>query len=102
MRTRRAPGFVLSLGLLFAARPAAAIVSDIELPRESPVGRVSQQVGLTEISVEYGSPAVHGRKIWGGVVPFDQLWSLGSYQATKIRFSRPVAIADRPVPAGTY
>ncbi|MES1206375.1 MAG: DUF2911 domain-containing protein [Pseudomonadota bacterium] len=102
MRTRRAPLSVLWLGLIFAPRPAAAIVSDIELPRESPIGRVSQQVGLTEISVEYGSPAVRGRKIWGGVVPFDQLWSLGSYQATKVHFSRAVAIGDRPVPAGSY
>ncbi|HVT10112.1 MAG TPA: DUF2911 domain-containing protein [Polyangia bacterium] len=102
MRTRRAPSTVLWLGLIFAARPAAAVLSDIELPRASPLGRVSQQVGLTEIAVEYGSPAVHGRKIWGSVVPFDQLWSLGSYQATKVHFSRAVAIGDKPVPAGTY
>jgi Protein of unknown function (DUF2911) len=102
MRTRRAPVSVLWLGLTFAARPAAAVVSDIELPRESPVARVSQQVGLTEITVEYGSPAVHGRKIWGSAVPFDQLWSMGSYQATKVHFSRAVAIGDKPVPAGTY
>ena len=90
----------LALGL--AARPATAIVSELELPRESPVGRVSQQVGLTEISVEYGSPAVRGRKIWGNLVPYDQLWSLGSYQATKVHFSRAVVIGDKPVPAGSY
>jgi tetratricopeptide (TPR) repeat protein len=97
MRTR-----AVLFALLFAARPAGAIVSEIELPRESPVGRVSQQVGLTEIAVEYASPAVRGRKIWGSLVPFDRLWSMGSYQATKVRFSRPVVIGDKPVPAGTY
>jgi tetratricopeptide (TPR) repeat protein len=105
MRTRIVSTAALSLSLLglpLLARPAAAVVSEIELPRESPVGRVSQQVGLTEISVEYGSPAVHGRKIWGGLVPYDQLWSMGSYQATKVRFSRAVVIGDKPVPAGTY
>lgn len=103
MRTgNRFAAAALSLGLLFAARPVAAVVSEIELPRESPVGRLSQQVGLTEISVEYGSPAVRGRKVWGTVVPYDQLWSMGSYQATKVRFSRPVVIGDRPVAAGTY
>jgi hypothetical protein len=81
--------------------PAAGL-GGLELPRESPVGKVSQQVGLTEIAVEYGSPAVKGRKIWGNVVPYDKLWSLGAYQATKIRFSRDVTVADKPVPAGTY
>jgi tetratricopeptide (TPR) repeat protein len=91
-----------SLSLALAARPAAAIVSELELPRESPVGRVSQQVGLTEISVEYGSPAVRGRKIFGSVVPYDQIWSLGSYQATKVHFSRPVFVDNKSVPAGTY
>src|SRR5579884_480732 len=78
MRTKPLFAAVLSLGLLFAARAvAAAVVSDIELPRESPLARLSQQVGLTEIAVEYGSPAVRGRKIWGAVVPYDRVWSMG-------------------------
>jgi hypothetical protein len=90
------------LGLAPAARPAAATLAELDLPRESPVGKVSQQVGLTEIAVEYGSPAVKGRKIWGAAVPYDKIWSLGGYQAPKIRFSRDVTVGDRPVPAGTY
>ncbi len=103
MRTKPLFAAVLSLGLLFAARAvAAAVVSDIELPRESPLARLSQQVGLTEIAVEYGSPAVRGRKIWGAVVPYDRVWSMGSYQATKVRFSRSVVIGEKPVEAGTY
>jgi hypothetical protein len=84
------------------APPASTPVTNLDLPRESPVGKVSQQVGLTEIAVEYGSPAVKGRKIWGAVVPYDKLWSLGAYQATTIRFSRDVTVGDKPVPAGTY
>jgi hypothetical protein len=88
-------------GALAVAAPAVGMIN-LELPRESPVGRVSQQVGLTEISVEYGSPAVKGRKIWGALVPYDKLWSLGSYQATQIKFSRDVIVGDKPVPAGTY
>src|SRR5450432_2541995 len=95
----------LSSTLGFALVPTAqawAGVADLDLPRESPVGKVSQQVGLTEIAVEYGSPAVKGRKIWGAVVPYDKLWSLGAYQATKIRFSRDVSVGDKTVAAGTY
>ena len=41
----------------------------LQLPRPSPAGKVSQTVGLTEITVEYSSPAVKGRKIWGALVP---------------------------------
>jgi len=106
---RIAPALALSTAI-FALAPAAPqaraatglTVANLELPRESPVGKISQQVGLTEIAVEYGSPAVAGRKIWGALVPFDKLWSLGAYQATKIRFSRDVSFGDAKVPAGSY
>ena len=106
---RTTPAFTFSAAILVAAfgsapaRGAAGLaVASLELPRESPVGKLSQQVGLTEIAVEYGSPAVAGRKIWGTLVPFDKLWSLGAYQATKIRFSRDVSFGDARVPAGSY
>ncbi|HVZ87106.1 MAG TPA: DUF2911 domain-containing protein [Polyangia bacterium] len=104
MRASRPALFLAATLGLGLARSAAAepATDDLQLPRESPIGRVSQQVGLTEIAVEFGSPAVGGRKIWGGLVPYDKLWSLGAYQATKIRFSRDVTFGDKLVPAGTY
>jgi tetratricopeptide (TPR) repeat protein len=93
----------MALGAGLASAPAAATaLATLDLPRESPVGKVSQQVGLTEIAVEYGSPAVAGRKIWGALVPFDRLWALGGYQAAKVRFSRDVTFGDKAVPAGSY
>ncbi len=105
MRTARPLSFTAAVVAVLGAGPAAAAapaLPSLELPRESPVGKVSQQVGLTEIAVEYGSPAVAGRKIWGALVPFDKVWSLGAAQATKLRFSRDVTFGDKPVPAGTY
>jgi hypothetical protein len=85
-----------------AAPSPTTSVPQLDLPRESPVGKVSQQIGLTEIGVEFASPAVKGRKIWGAAVPYEKLWSLGGYQATKVRFSREVTVGDKPIPAGTY
>jgi hypothetical protein len=79
-----------------------ASAQPLELPRPSPLAKVSQMVGLTEISVEYSSPAVKGRKIWGGLLPAGELWRTGANAATKITFSKDVTIADKPVPAGTY
>jgi hypothetical protein len=74
----------------------------VELPRPSPNARMTQTVGITDITIDYSSPAVHGRKIWGALVPFDKLWRAGANLATKITFSRDVVIDGKPVPAGAY
>jgi hypothetical protein len=77
-------------------------MADLDLPRPSPSAKVSQVVGLTEVAVEYSSPAVKGRKIWGDLVPYDKMWRTGANQATKISFSKDVVFAGKPVPAGSY
>jgi hypothetical protein len=74
----------------------------LELPRPSPLARVMQQVGLTEVTVEYSSPAVAGRKVYGELVPFGELWRAGANAATKVTFSRDVKVGGQDVPAGTY
>ena len=81
---------------------AGAARADLDLPRPSPFAKVSQVVGLTEIIVDYSSPGVKGRKIWGGLVPYDQMWRAGANTATKVTFSKDVTFAGKPVPAGTY
>ena len=81
---------------------ATAARADLDLPRPSPFAKVWQVVGLTEITVDYSSPGVKGRKIWGGLVPYDQMWRAGANQATKVTFSRNVTFAGKPVPAGSY
>lgn len=81
---------------------ADSVRAELELPRLSPLARVSQRVGLTDIEVEYGSPGVKGREIWGGLVPYDKLWRTGANAATKVSFSRDVLVAGKEVPAGTY
>ena len=74
----------------------------LDLPRPSPKGSVTQTVGTTEVTVTYSSPGVKGRKIWGEVVPFDQLWRAGANECTKATFSTAVSIEGKPVPAGAY
>jgi hypothetical protein len=84
------------------ALTASVARADLELPRPSPFAKVTQDVGLTTITVDYSSPGVKGRKIWGNVVPFDKMWRTGANQATKITFSKDVTFAEQAVPAGTY
>ncbi|HOD32278.1 MAG TPA: DUF2911 domain-containing protein [Holophaga sp.] len=71
-------------------------------PKLSPKASVSQTIGTTTVSLEYHRPAVRGRRIWGDLVPFGKVWRTGANEATTIRFSDPVRIGGRPVPAGAY
>jgi hypothetical protein len=81
---------------------AATAHAQIDLPRPSPVARVMQTVGLTEITVDYSSPGVKGRPIWGALVPYGEIWRTGANAATKITFSKDVSVAGTKVPAGSY
>ena len=89
----------MTASLALAPAPARA---ELELPRPSPGAKISQEVGLTQITVDYSCPAVKGRKIWGALVPFDKIWRTGANAATKITFSKDVTFVDHPVPAGSY
>jgi hypothetical protein len=81
---------------------SAAFAQKLDLPAKSPAAKLTQTVGLTDITIEYSSPAVKGRKIWGALVPYKEVWRTGANQATRFTFSKDVIIADKPVPAGTY
>lgn len=84
------------------AAPVAVAQTVPEVPVASPVARVSQRVGVTDFTVAYSSPAVKGRTIWGGLVPYDQLWRTGANAATTLEASRDFTFAGKPVKAGTY
>jgi Protein of unknown function (DUF2911) len=91
--------FCLAGVLAGVSSPARA---ELDLPRENPPARLFQQVGLTDIAVDYVSPAVKGRKLWGGAIAYGQPWGFGGHQAPKVRFGRDVTVGDKLVPAGTY
>lgn len=88
------------LAVLLAAIPAFA--QQLELPRPSPSAKITQTVGLTDVTVEYSSPGVKGRTIWGQLVPYDQVWRAGANATTKITFSKDVIVGSTPVKAGSY
>jgi hypothetical protein len=96
-----------SLSCLIAALAALVFVSttraqQLDLPRPSPKATVSQTVGLTDVTITYCRPGVKGRVIWGGLVPYDQVWRTGANEATTITFSDDVTIEGTNLPAGTY
>jgi hypothetical protein len=96
-------------GCCFVAIAAAAMVSRaawaqsaIELPAPSPKARVEQRVGITDLSIDYSSPGVKGRKIWGEVVPYDKVWRAGANAPTKLTVSRDFSFGGTAVKAGSY
>lgn len=73
-----------------------------EKVRLSPKAEVMQVVGFTEVRIIYSRPGVKGREIWGGLVPYNQVWRAGANEATKFIFSTDVYIEGKLLKAGSY
>jgi hypothetical protein len=105
-------GFFLSLSkfnimkkLIFSLALAVSVhafAQQYNIPAVSPRQTVEQQFSVTKISVEYGRPAVKGRKVFGELVPFGQVWRAGANEATKITFGQEVLFGGQKVKKGTY
>lgn len=94
-------GSVYAVVALFSASLAMAQAAP-ELPQPSVKAKVEQRVGVTDFAVDYSSPGVKGREIWGALVPYDQLWRSGANAATKLTASRDFSFGGVAVPAGSY
>ena len=81
---------------------ASAVAYGQELPAASPAASFKQRVGLTDVEVSYARPSMRGRKIFGGLVPYDALWRTGANQSTLITFSTSVVFCGVSLPAGKY
>lgn len=54
------------------------------------------------IKINYHSPGVRKRVIWGGLVPYDEVWVTGAHDATTIEFSKTLIAGGKEIPAGKY
>jgi hypothetical protein len=86
--------------LLLAA--SVSFAQQIQMPQASPSAKISQQVGLTNVTVDYSRPSTKGRKIFGELVPFGEVWRTGANGATILTFSTEVTVGGQKVPAGSY
>lgn len=100
-----------SLILLFRSALIAAILlpltsvlaqQQLTPVRESQAATVGQRIGLTDITLNYHSPLVKEREIWGKLVPYDAVWRAGANENTTISFTDDVSIGGEEIPAGTY
>lgn len=92
--------------LLLTALILLAIFSSasaqIKTPAPSPICKTSQEVGLIKIEVEYSRPSTKGRKIFGDLLPFGEMWRTGANACTKVTFSDKVKVNGAELTAGTY
>ncbi len=90
------------LGLLFVASWSQAQSALLDIPRQSQHAVITQRIGITDITINYHRPLVSGRKIWGDLVPYGQVWRAGANENTTIAFSDPVTIEGQPLDKGVY
>ncbi|MBT8218664.1 MAG: DUF2911 domain-containing protein, partial [Bacteroidia bacterium] len=74
----------------------------LQTPTLSPYTKITQEVGLTEIGLEYARPSAKGRTIFGSLVPFDKIWRTGANASSKITITESVHIGGQKLEAGTY
>lgn len=97
--------------LLFAI--STNTFAQLNTPRGSQMAKVSQRVGLTDITIMYSRPSVNGREIWGKLVPYgmnnlgfgtakESPWRAGANENTIIKFTDDVKIEGQPLKAGKY
>ena len=89
--------FILILGM-----SVTLVAQQIEMPQASPASSISQKIGLSDVKIEYSRPSTKGRKIFGELVPYGEVWRTGANAATIITFSTDVKIEGNNVPEGSY
>ena len=89
-------------GLLGGATGAVAQSAILNLPRVSQHARFTQRIGVTDITVDYHRPLVNGRKIFGGLQAYGEVWRAGANENTTFEVSDPVTINSQPLPKGVY
>jgi len=68
----------------------------------SPRKQLTGTAAGAAVTIDYGSPFVKGRTIWGDLVPYDKVWRTGANAATTIEFATDVTIEGQSLAAGKY
>lgn len=89
----------LAVAIFAVAQPQFA---QAQKPPLSPPAKTDVTLTNAHISIDYSAPSVRGRTIFGGQVPYGEVWRTGANAATTLKTSGALQIGDLSVPAGTY
>jgi hypothetical protein len=93
---------ILKICLLVVISFFAISFANAQEKPKSPGEKVTGIVNGAKIEINYGSPSVRGRKIWGELVPFGEVWRAGANDATTFETNKELTIEGLRLPAGKY
>ena len=96
------PVKVLAIILIGLMLPNLLKAQDDKSKRPSPPATVTGKIGDATITIDYSSPSVKGRKIFGGLVPYGKLWRAGANEATIFSTDKDITVEGKKLPAGKY
>ena len=91
-----------SIAVLFVACLTLSAQAQEAKPKPSPAATATGKIKEATITIAYSSPAVKGRKIWGGLEPFDKVWRAGANDATTFETDKAIKVQGKTLPAGKY
>jgi len=92
----------LKTAMILIAVFASQAASSQEQKPLSPYAEASGIINGSKITVNYSSPFVKGRTVWGELVPYGKVWRAGANYATTFDTSKPIKINGKPLAAGKY
>jgi len=92
----------LRLGMLMAFMAMFSVGAMAQGEKASPARTAEGTINGTQVKINYSSPAVKGRTIWGEVVPMGRVWRAGANEATTVEFGSDVKVQGQSLPAGKY
>jgi len=88
-------------GMLAIGMMLISLVSNAQ-EKASPAKTAEGTVNGAKISINYSSPAVKGRTIWGDLVPYGKVWRAGANEATTFETNKDIKVQGKDLPAGKY
>lgn len=90
------------IGLVALLLTTVSLFANAQGEKPSPAKTAEGEINGAKITINYSSPAVKGRTVWGDLVPMGEVWRAGANDATTIEFSKDVKIQGKELPAGKY
>jgi len=89
----------LAIAILFLTQISMA---QIVTPAPSPLCKIEQRIGVTDFNLAYSRPSIKGRKVFGEMLAYGDIWRFGANQPTKLKFTDSVTLGTTAVAPGEY
>ena len=93
---------MLAVILMMLMLPNLLKAQEDKSKRPSPPATATGKIGDAAITIDYSSPSVKGRKIFGGILPYDKLWRAGANEATIFTTDKDITVEGKKLAAGKY